>query len=228
MAITIGLVAIVLISVMFMQFKVIEITDINELETMREADLRTMISSWKTNYEDVSQKLADNKAKINEYEQKIENNQEASELLEKEWEQSNMLVGKTDVSGEGVIITLTDTDENSIEATDLIELVNELHYAGAEAISINDQRIISMTDIVNIASGSTYFIKVNEARIQSPYIVKAIGDQKYLSSSLNFKNSGFIDKYKNTGKDVKLQEQKNIQIPRYEPEMEIKYMKEGE
>ena len=82
MAVTIGIVSIILMSVMFMQFKVIDVTDINELETMREADLRTMISSWKTKQEEIAQKLEDNNAKIEEYEQRIENNQEASVLLE--------------------------------------------------------------------------------------------------------------------------------------------------
>ena len=55
-------------------------------------------------------------------------------------------MGLTDVTGEGVILTLTDTEDAlyTYTADDLIQLINELKYAGAEAISINDNRIINL------------------------------------------------------------------------------------
>ena len=58
-------------------------------------------------------------------------------------------------------------------------------------------------------------------------IVKAIGNQTYLTSSLCQKNSGFVDKYNNSGKSVKLEKQRNIKIPKYSGNIEIKYMKEA-
>ena len=63
-------------------------------------------------------------------------------------------------------------------------------------------------------------------RIVSPYVVKAIGNQTYLTSNLCQKNSGFVDKYNNSGKSVKLEKQSNIKIPKYSANIEIKYMKE--
>ena len=64
-------------------------------------------------------------------------------------------------------------------------------------------------------------------RIASPYVIKAIGNQTYLSSMLNLKDSGYIDKAKAVGLNVKLETGKNIKILKYSGEMEIKYMKEG-
>lgn len=226
MSIIIGGICIILIAVMFAQFKTVEETDITGIETAREAELQTMLSGWKTKYEEIDEKLIDTKQKIAEYNEKITSNQEASELLDEELEQTNLLVGKTNVEGEGVIITLKDNDEKVIEASDLRTLVNELRLAGAEAISINDKRILNMTEIVDVG-----VILINEDRVVSPYTVKAIGDQTYLSSALSLKTSGYIDSYTKLGKTVEMTEEKNISIMAYNSkknQMEFKYAKEVE
>lgn len=224
-AIVMFIVCITLVSVMLMQFKTVEETDITEIENMRETELRTAISEWKTKYEEVETKLQDTNKKINEYSDKIKNNEKASELISDELDESNMAVGKTDVYGEGVIVTLND-DEKDIVAWDLIDLVNELKYAGAEAISINDVRILNTTDIFDLRSYT--YLTVGQQRVQPPYIVKAIGNPDYLSSILNLKDSGFVDRYKNSGKSVKMETSKKVQIKKYNGEMNYKYMKEVE
>ena len=134
MAAIIGMVCIILVGVMFAQFKTVEETDVTGIETAREAELQTMLSSWKTRYEEIEEKLNDTKTKITEYEQKINSKEETSELLDEELEQTNLLVGKTNVIGDGVVIVLQDNNEKSIVASDLRTLVNELKLAGAEAI----------------------------------------------------------------------------------------------
>ena len=123
-AIVMFIVCITLVSVILMQFKTVEETDITEIENMRETELRTAISEWKTKYEEVETKLQDTNKKINEYSDKIKNNEKVSELISDELDESNMAVGKTDVYGEGVIVTLND-DEKDIVAWDLIDLVND-------------------------------------------------------------------------------------------------------
>ena len=227
MAAIIGMVCIILVGVMFAQFKTVEETDITGIETAREAELQTMLSSWKTRYEEIEEKLEDTKSKIAEYEQKINSKEETSELLDEELEQTNLLVGKTNVIGDGVVIVLQDNNEKSIVASDLRTLVNELKLAGAEAISINDKRILNMTEIVDVDG----YILINEERTVSPYIVKVIGDQTYLSSALSLKNSGFIDKHTKLGKTVEMREQKNISILAYngrKNQLQFKYAKEVE
>ena len=115
MTIIIGAVCVVFFAVMFMQFKTIEETDITAIENMREADLRTAISEWKGKYEDTQKQLESNRKSVQEYQQTIDKNGEASELIDKDLAESNMLLGKTDVTGEGVIVTLTNTQECVIE-----------------------------------------------------------------------------------------------------------------
>lgn len=227
MSIIIGVACAILMTVMFAQFKTIEETDITGIETAREEELRTMISSWKSKYEETSEKLEETNQKINEYQEKVSSNQESSELLEQELLQTNKLVGKTEVTGEGIIITLSDNNETTILDTDLLKLINELRLAGAEAIAINDVRVVGMTDIVEVNDT----ILVNEERVVSPYVVKAIGNQTYLSSALSLKNSGFIDMYTSSGKTVKMTIEKNIKIPAYRSQnnlMQFRYAKEAQ
>lgn len=223
MSISILIVCVVLVAVAFVQFKTVEQVNKTDIETMRDEELREQISLWKSKWEEANEQLQETYSKISEYNARLESNEEASELLEAELRKSQLILGTTDVEGEGVVVTLTDTAKNPIEAEDLVDLINELRFAGAEAISINGVRIMNMTDIADIDS---YIIIKPSQRLVSPYVVKAIGNQTYLVSNLCLKNSGFIDKYNNSGKSVKLEKQRNIKIPRYSGSTDIKYMKE--
>ena len=224
MTIIIGGVCLILFAVMFMQFRTIEETDITAIENMREAELRTAISEWKGKYEETVEQLQANQKTIKDYKNKLEKNEEASGLVDKELKDSNMILGKTDVFGEGVTITLSNSEERDVKYRDLLELINELRYAGAEAISINDVRILSSTEI---AQPDGVLMIINGQRVSSPYVIKAIGNQTYLSSTLSLKDSGYIDKTRAIGLNVKLETGKNIKILKYNGDMNIKYMKEG-
>lgn len=227
MAIIIALVCVILVSIMSAQFKTVEQTDITGIETAREEELQSMLSDWKTKYKEMEERLADAKIKTNEYQSTINSKEESSELLNKELKETELLVGKTDVSGQGVIVTLQDNNERQIEASNLRTLINELRLAGAEAISINDKRIVNMTEIVDVNG----YILINEERTVSPYEVKVIGDQTYLSSALRLKTSGFIDSYTNIGKSVSMKPDNNIIINKYDSrknQMTFRYAKEVE
>lgn len=224
MAIIICLVCSVFFAVMFIQFRTIEETDITAIENMREAELRTAISEWKGKYEETAEQLKANQKSILEYTEKIEKNEETSELIDQDLKKSDIMLGKTDVYGEGIIITLEGTQEYQIKTYDLLDLINELRYAGAEAISINDVRILNSTYIAQPQENLTL---VDGQRVTSPFVIKAIGNQTYLSSSLSLKDSGYIDKAKAVGINAKLETGKNIKILKYSGEIEIKYMKEG-
>ena len=135
-----------------------------------------------------------------------------------------MSLGKIDVKGEGILILINETDNEEIEnitSDDLLLIVNALKLAGAEAISINDQRIINMSDIVFIDAAG--IIRVNGERILAPYTIKAIGNSSYLESSL-IGNGGVIDEMKKKDQDVTIHKENNITIPKYNDEITIKHM----
>lgn len=223
--IVVFIVCIVIVGVMLMQFRTVEQTDITEIENMRESELRTELSEWRTRYEEISTQLEETNKRIEEYNQTIEDKEAASKLVDEELTESNILLGKTDVYGEGVEVTLNNGTK-TVDAYDLIDLVNELRYAGAEAISINENRVLATTDIVDMADYT--YIMVNLKRIQAPYVVKAIGDKDYMSTILNMKGSGFVDRATTSGLNVSVTNKNRVEIPKYSDEFEIEYMQEVE
>lgn len=220
MIITISIMAFILVCVMFMQFKVVNQTDIAQIETMRKDELEEAITEWKEKYEEAYEKLVDTNNKINEYNEKTQSNEETKELVTKELKEAKTNFGLTDVIGDGIVVTLTDTNEMTYDAEDLLELVNELRAAGAEAISINGERIVNTSDIVQITST---IIKINSKNISSPFVIKAIGDKTYLKSALTIKNGYYDVKIKN-GYEIKIVEENNIKINKYSKSVNLKYI----
>ena len=222
-AVTIAIACFSLVAVMSMQFKIVNQTDITAIENMREAELRTELANWKAKYEETDLKYQETQEKINEYKETKQSNEETSQVVETELEQVNMSLGKTDVEGEGIEITLREvenSDVGKINSADLLMIVNALKLAGAEAISINDERIINMSDIFTI---NNKFIKVNGQRILAPYVIKAIGNQIYLESGI-LGNGGYIDELKKLGHDVSIEKINNVKILKYNDDIKIKYM----
>lgn len=224
MAITIGIACFALIMIMFMQFKIVNETDITSIENMREAELRTELASWKSKYEETNQKYEETIKKIEEYKSTSQSNEETEKLVDEELSQVNMMLGKTDVQGEGIEVTLRETNNEEvarINGDDLLVIVNALINSGAEAISINDERIINMTDIVDINEA---FIKVNGKRILAPYVVKAIGNSSYLETAL-IGNGGHVDEMKKIGQDVSIEKLNKVKILKYDGDINLKYAK---
>lgn len=225
LSISIGLVALILTMVIFTQFKTVEETDITAIEIMRETELRAELANWKTKYEEVEAKLEEREQRIEEYKQELNNNENALQLLENEVKEAEEFLGLTALQGEGIEVVLTDNEEAIIEHWDLLSLVNELTSAGAEAISINDERVVSSTEIVPV---NKTIIFVNSKKISGPYVVKAIGDKKYLESALTIKG-GYLDERKityNQTVDYKIED--NIVIPAYTGKIAFEYAEKNE
>lgn len=97
--------------------------------------------------------------------------------------------GLSAVSGSGIAITLNDAaavGDMGVEAyiihdSDVYSLLNELRVSGAEAISINGERILGMTKTV--CAGPT--ILINNSRHPAPFEFKAIGDPQRLYEALD-------------------------------------------
>ena len=222
-----GILAAFLFGSMFIQFRSVEKTQKAGIEGLREDELKTQIATYKSKYDETQTKINENQNMINEYKTNENQKETSDKLLDEELATSNKLVGLTDVTGEGIEITLTDNNYLPYTAENLRDLVNELKYAGAEAISINGNRVINLSDIVTV-SGNFIVMYGGNVRISAPYTVKAIGDKKYLSSTLNIKNTGFVDLMKVNGLGVDIVEKDDIKIEKYNRDIEIKYMKEKE
>ena len=111
MLIAVGLISFLLVASMFIQFRTVNKSEESNLEGLRSDELRTQIATYKSRYEETIEQFETNKNTIAEYVSTITENTEATDLLDKELSESNTLLGLTDVEGEGVIITLRDTQD---------------------------------------------------------------------------------------------------------------------
>lgn len=145
-------------------------------------------------------------------------------------ERLNLLAGTTAVEGKGIEIILDDSNiakkanENPnlyiIHDEDLLRVLNELRSAGAEAISINDQRIVAMSEIR--CAGPT--VSVNNVRSAPPYVIKAIGSPKTLTSALRLRG-GVVETFEFWGIQVKINKEDNVHIPALNMPRNFEYAK---
>ena len=194
-------------------------------EGMREAELLRELQNLKEEHEALKESYEESQEIVEEYKSSSSSNDALIASMKSELEKANVLAGLADVRGEGVVITLKDSTDTeiSIEAglvhdTDLTAIVTELKAAGAEAISINGQRVIATTAIRCV--GPT--IQVNSVKVASPFYIKAIGNSKYLESALNIKN-GVVDSLKSYGIEVEIETNDSITIDKYDLTLKLKY-----
>ena len=161
-------------------------------------------------------------AKTNKTEllEEFENKNNISKLHE-----LNKISGKSSMTGAGLRIII---QENSAKLTALsfIQIVNDLNSAGAEAISINGNRITNMTDMMDISS--TYVL-VNSIAIDAPFVIDVIGNQNKIEEVLDYDNS-YITKIKSKGNNVYMSRVNNLRIEEYikkkdQDKMLISYLK---
>ena len=209
------------------QLNTVENTDIIA-EGMREAELLTELQKANNRYEELKKEYEKSQIIVDEYKTDASTNDLLISSMKTLLERAEILAGLVKVKGQGVVITLADSTDTNIPVeaglvhdTDIMAIVNELRAAGAEAISVNGQRIISTTAIRCV--GPT--IQINEIKVASPFYIKAIGDAKYLESALNIKN-GIVDNFKVYGINVEVKTDNNITIDKYDDTLTLKYASE--
>ena len=195
-------------------------------------NLRAEVLKYKERYENQIKEIEklDNEleAKIEEASNKNTNLEDAKNQIKT----GNKIIGTSEVTGPGITITLTDSklDASSVlDASSLIVhhldiyyIINELKNAGAEAISVNDQRVVPTT---SIECGGN-IITINGQKIGSPFTIKAIGLPEN-PANLN-RAGGYLSYMKNASIGVDLKKSNNITIPKYTGIINYKYAKSVE
>ncbi|KZL94177.1 DUF881 domain-containing protein [Clostridium magnum] len=211
------------------QFKVLMKQDKALLNTNNKnsTDVTVEIEQYKKQKQELETKVDDLQNQVKNYEKAAAGKSDATKNMLKELEDTRILTGTTDVSGQGITIYLTPDSKifgNNIEdhITDkhLVYLVNELRFAGAEAISINDIRVVSRTGIRNAGN----YILINDEKISPSrrIVIQAIGDKNLLYSAMSFPEV-FSD-FKGLS-DVKFEKTDNIKINKYNKTYKFEYAK---
>ena len=192
-----------------------------QLKKVREENIK--LQNVKNDYE----------SKIKEFEDTASQGSLYAKILKEELDQARIIAGIEDVEGPGITVVVDDLKFSEkvnyplISYSMLLELLNELNAAGAEAVSVNEQRIISTSEIRQIGG---IHININTVSFAPPFVFKAIGDPKTLEAALRLRE-GIVERLENSGVAVTITQEQLIQIPKYNGVIERKYarvVKEGE
>ena len=163
-AITLGIVCAILSIAISVQVKTVKSANSTVAQTFTENSLRDEVLKWKEKYDNISWQLDNSEKTLAKIREDATKNDSSSAEMEKQISLNNGLIGITNLEGQGVAITLRDDptatketigifddiSNHIIHDGDLRAVVNELKNAGAEAISINGQRLVNTTAITCI------------------------------------------------------------------------------
>ncbi|MBE6916244.1 MAG: DUF881 domain-containing protein [Ruminococcaceae bacterium] len=130
---------------------------------------------------------------------------------------AEVLSGEATVKGPGLVVTLSDsqsagsatTNENAfvVHDSDLLNVINELRSAGAEALSLNGERILATSEIR--CAGNT--VSVNNTRYAAPFVIRAIGDSDAMERALMMR-SGIVDELERFLIEITIEKSENLVI----------------
>lgn len=185
---------------------------------LRTSEMRVLLMDALRQNEELERELDALQDELRALESAATKGEGALERLHRELENARMLAGIAEVEGRGLTVTINDSKRTAqaaedpalfiVHDEDLLKIVNVLRASGAEAISINGQRLLSTSEI-HCAGPS---ISVNNVRIAAPFVITAIGDNAALESALRMRG-GVIEALSYFGLEIEVKSHDRVSVP---------------
>ena len=207
-------------------YKYVQFTDINNLQNT--------ILKERAEVEQLHEKQKELDEKRKAYEGARDGSGNIGDVFEENINQYKQFGGLTALEGPGIVVIVTDADrelgENEnpndliVHDYDMRALIGDIRAAGAEAISINGQRILlSKTELY--CTGPT--IRINDQVFAQPFIIRAIGDKNRLMEVVDGPN-GYANILRDMGIFVETNTSVSISMPAYTDDYRPQFMKNEE
>ncbi len=233
-AIVLGIMVMFLTTSIVIQYKTVKSANSITGSSSSDIELKSEVLKWKQKYDEEYKKLESSEKKLENKRELASKNDTTSSEKQKRLKEVNSVIGSIDVSGKGVVITLQDNPNATSETIggienisdylihdrDLLRIVNELKNAGAEAISVNDERITNTTSIT--CDGNV--ILINGNKISSPFTIKAIGSQEAIIGGVK-RPGGLLEEFERYGLVAEVKKQSKVVISKYNGILDYKYLK---
>ncbi len=177
--------------------------------------------------------VAELRARLAEYEKAAAENRTATAGVNRQLQDLRALVGLTALEGPGLVVTLIDStrparpgeDPNKtiLHYTDIAGVVSELWAAGAEAIAVNGERVMTSTGINCV--GTT--ILCNTKRMAPPYVITAVGDPRRLDAYLR-RPAGSLEMLAAFDFPIRLTRHRRVDVPPYRGIFHFEYAEVSE
>lgn len=190
----------------------------SELQQQSERDLSEIVHEINTETDVLREEVAELQIKLYRYQQEAENEKSILTEAREDLKNLKIVAGLTEVEGPGVKISITDSDK-VLNTFDFIDVIQELKVGGAEAIAVDNRRVVQ----------GTYFKKKNKQiyvdnrRISSPYMIEAIGDPQTLYQAVTL-TGGCKDKLTSLeGVILSVTRENNLAVPAVKRRKKTKY-----
>ena len=176
------------------------------LSGLRDDDLIGILDNQNTRADRLRQEIAQLQQTLRRLQDSGDRSAAARQQAEQEAQALNVLLGTVPAYGPGVVVTVTDP-KAALSPEDLLDVVEELRGAGAEAIQFGADRVSTDTAF----TGKAGQVTVDGMQLTLPYRVVAIGDPKTLDTALNIPG-GVAASIRAAGGDVTVAEEKLVRI----------------
>lgn len=173
----------------------------------RQSDLIALINSLTVSTDRAEAEIADLERTRDSLQVDTEASNTAVELARQRIDTLAVLAGQVPASGPGIRVTVQ-AGRTGVGTDQLLNGLQELRDAGAEAIELNDEiRVVAQTGLVQQGAE----VLVDGTPLAQPLIVDAIGDSETLGTALTF-DGGFIDEVEAIGGTVSVQELETVEV----------------
>lgn len=154
-------------------------TSIQGLENLREDELVRIFAGVDQDGDRLAEEIRGLENSLELLQSQSTNEAEAQRAAQERLDALGILAGTSPATGPGIVLTITGLD-GGVGAPIILDTIQELRAAGAEAIQVGDQRVVANTWISEregdlVVSGST---------VSRPYVIRAIGDADTLAGAM--------------------------------------------
>lgn len=169
-------------------------SDTTDYSGVRGDELVELLKSLDSANERLDTQIDDLTSTRNDLLSSSKRSEEAERQAKERADQLGILAGTSGATGPGVRLLITDPDR-AIDAPQLLDAVQELRDAGAEAIVINGvARVVAQTYFLD----DDDTIRIGGLEVKRPFTIEAIGDPATLAEAANIRG-GLVDRISNRG-----------------------------
>ena len=181
-------------------------TSLEGLENLREDELVRIFAGVDQDGERLADEIRGLQTSLELLKSQSTNEAEAQRAARERLEALGILAGTVPATGPGIVLTISDPD-NKVDAPTILDTVQELRDAGAEAIQIGGERVVADTWFADTDEG----LSVSGSEVRPPYVIKAIGDANTLAGAMEIPG-GVTATVRRVGGDTDVQIEDEVKV----------------
>jgi uncharacterized protein YlxW (UPF0749 family) len=182
----------------------------DSLDTARPADLLVLLDSLRQREGTLNTEVSDLQNTLNSLQASGNNDQAAIQAAQARLAALSILVGAVGATGPGVTVAIDDPGPGVSPET-MLDVVNELRAAGAEAIEVNDAHQSVRVGVDTWVAGMPGALNMDGKTLSPPYSILAIGDPPTLAAAMNIPG-GAEDSIKRVGARMSVQQADRVDV----------------